>query len=307
MPEQDDVVLQRDVRASSTTATTTEAASTPPAREAASATTAPSKTGRSAAPGTHTCHARPAAGRLRSGRPARRHVHGAAATAAAARGVAAAIGSLGAVTTATLCAAISTSAITRPRALAGTITNTVATTITGAIAGARTILPRTKHLLTVVAAEIHPIGDAGLQIVVAKALLNIRIAVSNTLAMRRVVLPVVSDVAYLVVVVDVEVAVAPVASAAPVIAPASDGPARAECETRCDHARADIRRIREIIGRIGRVRPSSVNDCRIVVRHVDCVGVGRLDHDRLLAFLRLNADFLLLGGDQLFVVIGLGA
>src|SRR5258706_6909583 len=321
MPEQDDVVLQRDVRASSTTATTTEAASPSAAPEATCATPPPSKTGRSAAPGTHTCHARPAAGRLRSGRPARRHVHGAAATAAANRGVAAAIGSLGAVT-ATLCAAtiafgaigraraiaaISTSAIKRPRAVAGTIANTVATTITGAIAGARTILPRTKHLLAVAAAEIHAIGDAGLQIVVAKALLNIRIAVSNTLAMRRVVLPVVSDVAYLVVVVDVEVAVAPVASAAPVIDPASDGPARAECETRCDHGRADIRRIGEIIGRIGRVRPSSVNDCRIVVRHVDCVGVGRLDHDRLLAFLRLNADFLLLGGDQLFVVIGLGA
>jgi len=98
--------------------------------------------------------------------------------------------------------AISTSAITRPRAVAGTITDTVVTTITGAIAGARTILPRTKHLLAVAAAEIHPIGDAGLQIVVTKMLLNIRIAVSNTLAMRRVVLPVVPDVAYLVVVVD---------------------------------------------------------------------------------------------------------
>src|SRR6266403_4874240 len=60
--EQDDVVRQRDVRASSTTATTTEAASTSAAPEAASATTAPSKTGRSAAPGTHACHARPAAG-----------------------------------------------------------------------------------------------------------------------------------------------------------------------------------------------------------------------------------------------------
>src|SRR5258706_9684459 len=69
--EQDDVVLQRDVRASSTTATTTEAASTSAAPEAASATTAPSKTGRSAAPGTHACHARLAAGRLRSGPPAR--------------------------------------------------------------------------------------------------------------------------------------------------------------------------------------------------------------------------------------------
>src|SRR5258708_8890128 len=60
--EQDDVVLQRDVRASSTTATTTEAASTSAAPEAPSATTPPTKTGRSAAPGTHACHARPAAG-----------------------------------------------------------------------------------------------------------------------------------------------------------------------------------------------------------------------------------------------------
>src|SRR5712671_1959484 len=72
--EQDDVVLQRDVRASSTSAATTEPASTsaaPEATSATSATTAPRNTGRSAAPGAHTCHARPAAGRLRSGRPAR--------------------------------------------------------------------------------------------------------------------------------------------------------------------------------------------------------------------------------------------
>ena len=125
--------------------------------------------------------------------------------------------------------------------------------------------------------------------------------------MHGVVLPVVPDVVGPVVVVDVEVAVAPVASAAPVIAPASDGPARTEGETGRDHARADIRRVTEVIGLIVRIGPGSVNRRRIVVRHVHRIGVGRLDDDRLLAFLRLNNDLLLLGGDQLLVVIGLGA
>ena len=48
----------------------------------------------------------------------------------------------------------------------------------------------------------------------------------HALAMRRIVLPVVADVVHSVVVIDVEVAVAPVAAAAPVIAPASDRPGR---------------------------------------------------------------------------------
>jgi len=80
-----------------------------------------------------------------------------------------------------------------------------------------------------------------------------------------------------------------------------------EGKTRRDHARADIGRIPEVIGWIVRVGPGSVNRRRIVVRHVDRIGIGRLDDDHLLAFLRLNADLLLLGGDQLFAVVRFGA
>ena len=124
--------------------------------------------------------------------------------------------------------------------------------------------------------------------------------------MRRIVLPVVPDVVDPVVVVDVEVAVAPVASTTPIIAPATDRPARAEGEPRCDDARADIGRIAKIIRRIFRVGPASVSRRRLVVRYVNRIWIGQLDDDGLLAFLGLNADLLLLGGDQLLVVIGLG-
>src|SRR6267142_1868581 len=191
--------------------------------------------------------------------------------------------------------------LARPRA------DCAAAALPDAVSAARSILSRTKHRLPIAAAEIHPIRSAGLQIAVAEALLNVRVVVSHALAMRGVVLPVVPDIVGPVVVVDVEVAVAPVASAAPVIAPASDGPARTEGETRRDHARADIGRVTEVIGLIVRIGPGSVNRRRIVVRHVHRIGIGRLDDDRLLAFLRLNPDLLLPGGDQLLVVIGLGA
>ena len=173
--------------------------------------------------------------------------------------------------------------------------------IASAIGTAGSILSRTKHLLPVTAAEIHPVCGAGLEVVVAEALLNVDVVVSNALTMRGIVLPVIPDVGRPVVVVDVEVAVAPVESTAPVIAPASDRPGCTEGETRRDHAGADIGRVAEVIGWIFRVRPGSINRGRIVVRHVHRIGIGLLDDDRLLVFLRLNADLLLLGGDQLLV------
>src|SRR6478735_3978149 len=265
----------------------------------------------------------PAAGGLRSGSPARRDVHGRAAATATARGAAGAIGGLRAIT-ATLgpglgtisAAGLGTIATTfgtvrRARPIAATIPDTIAAAVPCPIASpidaARPILSRTKHLLSVSAAEIHPIGGAGLYIIVAEALLNVDVVVSNALTMRRVVLPAIPDVGRPVEVIDVEVTVAPVASAAPVIAPASDRPGRTEGETRRDHAGADIGRVAEVIGRIFRIRPGSIDRGRIVIRHVHRIGIGLLDHDRLLVFLGLNADFLLLGGDQLLVVIGLGA
>src|SRR5882724_12056726 len=280
MTEQDDIVLQCDVGAPSTAAATTEATTAAATESAAPSTgkcrTAATTPGKAWSASTPRAHARPTAGRLRSSGPARRHVQAGAATTATARGVAAAVGSLGPIATtlgairsARAIASISARPITRGRAVATTITGT----IPNAVSAARPILPRTNHLLPVAAAEIHPIRGAGLQIVVAEALLNIHVVVSHALAMRGVVLPVVPDVVCPVV--DVEIAVAPVGSAAPVIAPASDGPASTESETRRDHARADIGRVTEVIGLIVRIGPGSVNRRRIVVRHVHRIGIGR--------------------------------
>ena len=130
--------------------------------------------------------------------------------------------------------AIATRPIARTRAVTGTIPSAVATiagAVPNAIAAARTILSRAKHLLPVAAPEIHPVGGAGLQIVVAEALLNVGVVVPHALAMRSVVLPAIADVGGPVEVVDVEIAAAPVASAAPVTAPAANGPTRTEGET----------------------------------------------------------------------------
>ena len=123
--------------------------------------------------------------------------------------------------------------------------------------------------------------------------------------MRRVVLPAISDVSGSVI--DIDVAVAPVAAAAPVIAPAPDRPARTEGQPGRDDAGADIGRITKVVRRIVRVGPSSIDSRRLVVRHVHRPRLGRLDDDHLLVFLGLNSDFLLLRRDELLVVISLGA
>ncbi len=123
--------------------------------------------------------------------------------------------------------------------------------------------------------------------------------------MRGIVLPAIADVRGPMI--DVDVAIAPVAAATPVIAPAPDRPGRAECDAGRNHSRTDIGRIAPIVRRIFRIGPAAVDGRRIIVRHVHRCGIGLLDHDDLLAFLRLDADLLLLGGDQLLVVIGLGA
>src|SRR5439155_22172928 len=164
---------------------------------------------------------------------------------------------------------------------------------------------RAKVLLANAVSELQPIRNAGLQIAVTEALLNVRIVVSDALAMRRVVLPAISDVAGSVI--DIDVTVAPVAAAAPVVAPASDRPARTEGQTGRDDAGADRARITKVVRRIVRVGPSSVDGRRLVVRHVHRPRLGRLDDDHLLVFLGLNADFLLLRRDELLVVISLGA
>ena len=192
----------------------------------------------------------------------------------------------------------------RRRRRAGTIAAAISSPITCAIASTISCSISCAHL-SVAAAEVHPVRCAAFQIVVAEALRNVGVVVSHALAMRRIMLPAVSDVRGSVI--DIDVAVAPVEAAAPIIAPASNGPAGAEGETCRNHSCADIGRIAEVIWRIVRIGPRSVDRGRIIIRHIDGFGIGLLDHNRLLAFLSLDADLLLLGGEKLLVVIGLGA
>src|SRR5258708_29743268 len=113
--------------------------------------------------------------------------------------------------------------------------------------------------------------------------------------MRGVVPPAISDVGGSVI--DIDVTVAPVAAAAPVIAPAPDGPAPTEGQTGRDHACADIGWITKVVRWIVRIGPSPVDGRWLVVPHVHRPRLGRLDDDHLLVFLGPNADFLLLRRD----------
>jgi hypothetical protein len=110
--------------------------------------------------------------------------------------------------------------------------------------------------------------------------------------------------------VDVDVIVAPVASAAPIIStlsPISKGVAGAKRESGRDESSGDISGISEIVWGIFRVRPCTVDDARIVIRHIDRFGVRRLNRDDLLALLLSLGDLLLLGRSQLVVGVGLCA
>ena len=119
--------------------------------------------------------------------------------------------------------------------------------------------------------------------------------------MRRIVLPAVTNV---VRAVDEEIVVAPIASAAPIIAPTAQRETSAEGYPGGDDAGADIRWRAKIVGRIVRIRPIAVDCRRLVIGNVHHVGIGWLDHDRLLALLLLNRNLLLLGRGQLVVRLG---
>src|SRR5215204_858000 len=166
MTEQDDAILQRDIRTPSTAS----------AAAAASTTTTEATAAGNPAATWHTRHARPPARRRRGSCPSRRYIHGAAtvgsATAIGRRGSiactgAAAVGSLRAITAslgpvATTLGAIrcaGTIAATGPVTRARTIAGAISTTISGALA--RTLVG-TQHLLSVATTEIGSAGRASL-------------------------------------------------------------------------------------------------------------------------------------------------
>jgi hypothetical protein len=86
--------------------------------------------------------------------------------------------------------------------------------------------------------------------------------------------------------VDVDIPAAPVA-ASPRVSPGSaERHACPKGKHRAEHVTGRIPRI----GRVGRIRPRSINHCRIIGRDIDDLGTSRLDFDDLL----LDDDFLLL-------------
>src|SRR5262249_12589487 len=149
---------------------------------------------------------------------------------------------LGAVSAAALGAITraGTIATTIARAVARAVTGPVASPIAGTVATAITCtIPRAiagvQHLLAVAATEVHAIADTGLIAnidIAAETVGDILVGIFDALAMYRVVLPVVNIGGA----VDVEIVVAPTAAAAPVIAPAPDGPACAKGKAGRDHA-----------------------------------------------------------------------
>src|SRR6202000_2070840 len=187
--------------ATSTAATTAEAAAT------AAATDVPTSA---------AAHACPTASRGRAGGPVR-HVH-VAAPRPVGRGRAIAAALLGAVARIARVRVafgsirrIGPVATAPVAAVAGAIATTVAWAVTGSIASAIAgTVAGGEHLIAALAAEIRPVGHAG---AIAEFLRDIGVVVTHASPVRWIVIP---DVVGAMI--DVNVAIAPVAAAAPVIA-----------------------------------------------------------------------------------------
>src|SRR4029079_13382414 len=153
-----------------------------------------------------------------------------------------------------------------------------------------------NHHLAVLASEVLARTLASLNIVLGEFLPHIGVFVLDAVSMVRVVLPLVEivDVAAIynvddnVAIGDVDVAAAPVA-----VAPDSmtDCEGAAERDPGGNRTPCIIPRWRrKVVRRIIRIRPGTVNDRWIVVRHIHLGGRGRLDDDvlgRRLSFLCL--------------------
>jgi hypothetical protein len=200
--KQNNVVLQSEVGAPA-------AAST-----AAASTVETSAAGRG--------RARAAMRRCKVRRPARRHVVTASSRPPIHRS-----GAIPRTGSMRLIAAASTTAV------GGMIACPVAATAR-TVASTRTVAAGVEHLLAALATEVRPVAGASANVVVTEPLLDVRIVITDALAMRRIVVPNVGAVVY------EDVAIAPVATAAPIIAPASDRPGGAKGDAGSDDPGADV-------------------------------------------------------------------
>src|SRR6187397_2742108 len=271
MPEQDDMVLERDVGTSSATATAAAATAAACAR----ATT-------TAAAAARACHARLTA--------SSRSPRGSAATAGAGECVSAAA----AAATRTLAGAGPAAAAAGPLTGAGpiaaawtiactcTATRTIACTCaaTGTVASGAVAPPEVRAVTctaAVLVAPAHSVGDAFVVVTDALPVLG-PVVPSPTAASAWPI-----DVDVVVIPVDVGVT-APITSAAGPAGPAPNRIARAKCQARAQNCAA-IRPVAgaPVVRRVRRVRPCTINDRRVVIRHIHRLRVCRLDDDDLLA------------------------
>jgi hypothetical protein len=176
-------------------------------------------------------------------------------------------------------------ATTNIRAITATANIRAAAEVRAVAAGARL-----QDLIAAATAEIEPCLAPIPDRIVAEPLLHICIVISHAAAMIGVMLPFI-DVD-IVGPIDVDVVVAPIATAAPIIAPigpASDGIANPKRHTSGDRRTGNISgRWREVVRWISRIGPRAINHGRVIVRHVDRVGICRRDSDNLFAVLLLG-------------------
>src|SRR4029077_2364791 len=169
---------------------------------------------------------------------------------------------------------------------------------------------RLQHLLAAGAAEVQLVAAAA-DIIAAELGRDAGVVVTDIAAMRRIMRPVVAaEIVDVDRAVGDDVVVAPVEAAAPAIAargPAPERIAGAERQPGRENSDADIGRRRPVIGRIIRIVPRPVDHGRIVIRHIDLIGVGRGDIDVLPAARALRGHGLLAGRLQLVVGLRLYA
>src|SRR6185312_1383215 len=198
---------------------------------------------------------------------------------------------------------------------------TSATGLTGSSASAATsvgMVPRTafsrlRLSLAPAFAGSCPVASggavcsAGLQVVSSGAtgsvgcpelLPHIRVGVANAAAVCGVVTPMFDACASA----GNDAAVAPCEAApSPVSGPARDAIGRTEGQSSGDDPGGNVVRVAPVVRRIVGVRPSTVNNCWVVVRNVDLIGRCRLDRNELPVLLLPNRNSLLRRRGQLVV------
>ena len=131
-------------------------------------------------------------------------------------------------------------------------------------------IARANHLATVAAPEIELVFAAAV------------VGIVHAAPMVGPVLPAIAGPVRIVRTIGVDIPVAPIAAAAPPIAAASpiaDAVADPESDPRREPIRRDESRRRKVIRRIIRIEPVAIDNGGLVIGDIDQVGIDRLDGD----------------------------